>query len=203
MKIICIGRNYIKHAEELNNELPEKPVWFMKPDTSIITKNRPFYYPDFSKEIHHELEIVVKIKKQGKFIQREFASTYYDEIGIGLDLTARDLQREAKSKGLPWEPAKAFNGSAPLGKFVSKDKFKNVQNIDFKLTKNEDIIQQGNTKNMIFEIDYLIEYLSKFVTLKIGDLIFTGTPEGVGPISIGDEFKAFIGDEELLKTKIK
>lgn len=203
MKIICIGRNYIEHAAEMKSEVPEKPVWFMKPQTAIINKNQPFYYPEFSKEIHHEVEVVVKIKKAGKHIQEKFAHLYYDEISIGLDLTARDLQAEAKKKGLPWEIAKAFDGSAPLGTFVNLNEFENIQNIDFKLLKNGEIIQASNTKHMIFSVDKLISYVSQFVSLKIGDLIFTGTPKGVGPVKIGDKFEAYLGDKLLLKTAVK
>lgn len=203
MKIICIGRNYVEHAAEMKSEVPEKPVWFMKPQTAIINKNQPFYYPDFSNEIHHEVEVVVKIKKAGKHIQEKFAHLYYDEISIGLDLTARDLQAEAKIKGLPWEIAKAFDGSAPLGKFVSLSEFENIQNIDFKLLKNGEIIQASNTKHMIFSVDKLISYVSQFVSLKIGDLIFTGTPKGVGPVKIGDKFEAYLGEKLLLTTEIK
>jgi 2-keto-4-pentenoate hydratase/2-oxohepta-3-ene-1,7-dioic acid hydratase in catechol pathway len=203
MKIICIGRNYVEHAAEMKSEVPEKPVWFMKPQTAIINKNQPFYYPDFSKEIHHEVEVVVKIKKAGKHIQEKFAHLYYDEISIGLDLTARDLQAEAKKKGLPWEIAKAFDGSAPLGKFVSLSEFENIQNIDFRLLKNGEIIQASNTKNMIFSVDKLISYVSQFVSLKIGDLIFTGTPKGVGPVKIGDKLEAYLGEKLLLKTLVK
>jgi len=203
MKIFCIGRNYVEHAAEMKSEVPDKPVWFMKPQTAIINKNQPFYYPDFSNEIHHEVEIVVKIKKAGKHIQEKFAHLYYDEISIGLDLTARDLQAEAKKKGLPWEIAKAFDGSAPLGKFVNLSEFDDIQNIDFKLLKNDEIIQASNTKNMIFSVDKLISYVSQFVSLKIGDLIFTGTPKGVGPVKIGDKLEAYLGEKLLLKTEIK
>ncbi len=203
MKIICIGRNYVEHAKELNNPLPENPIFFMKPETALLQKNMPFFYPEFSNDIHYETEIVVKINKVGKHIQEKFAHTYYDEIGIGIDLTARDLQSEHKKKGLPWEIAKAFDGAAPLGNFVEKIKYENLNNLNFSLKVNGEDRQIGNTKNMIFSIDKIIAYVSQFVTLKIGDLIFTGTPEGVGPIKIGDHFEAFIEGEKLLDLNIK
>ena len=203
MKIICIGRNYIEHAKELSNPIPKKPMFFMKPETALLQKNMPFFYPEFSENIHYETEIVVKIKKIGKHIQEQFAHTYYDEIGIGIDLTARDVQDQCKAKGHPWEIAKAFDGSAPLGKFVAKSKFEDINNTNFSLKVNGEMRQNGNTKDMIFSIDKIIAYVSQFVTLKIGDLIFTGTPEGVGPIKIDDHFEAFIENEKLLDLKIK
>jgi 2-keto-4-pentenoate hydratase/2-oxohepta-3-ene-1,7-dioic acid hydratase in catechol pathway len=203
MKVICIGRNYVDHAKELNNPVPESPVFFLKPETSLVYKDRPFFYPDFSEDVHYETEIVVKIKKVGKHIQERFAHTYYDEIGIGFDFTARDLQKKCKEKGLPWEIAKGFDQSAPVGIFMPKTKFENVNNISFKMLKNGEVAQEGNTRDMIFSIDQIIAYISQFITLKIGDLIFTGTPAGVGPVTIGDRLEAFIGDERLLKTDIK
>lgn len=204
MKIIAIGRNYIDHAKELNNPVPEKPVFFCKPDSAILRNNDPFYYPDFSKNIHYEVELVFKISKVGKHIEKQFAHRYYNEIGIGIDFTARDLQDECKKKGLPWEIAKGFDYSAPLSNnFINKSKFENVQDINFSLQKNGEIVQLGNSKNMIFSIDAIIEYVSKFMTLKIGDLIFTGTPEGVGPVQIGDRLTAKIEDEVLLDFEIK
>lgn len=204
MKIICIGRNYIDHAKELNNPVPENPVFFLKPDTALVRRNKPFYYPEFSSDIHYECELVVKINKLGKNIQEKFAHTYYDEIGIGIDFTARDLQSNCKKKGLPWEIAKAFDNSAPLSmKFINKSEFADVNDIKFHFNKNGETVQEGNSADMIFKIDELIAYLSKFFTLKTGDLIFTGTPAGVGPIKIGDKLEAYIGDEMLLKCQIK
>lgn len=203
MKIICIGRNYAEHAKELNNPLPEVPVFFMKPDTCLIPKNQPFFYPEFSNDIHYETEIVVRINKIGKHIQQKFAHTYYSEIGIGIDFTARDLQQKCKEKGLPWEMAKAFDNAAPISKFLDKKIFDNVQNINFHLDINGETVQRGNTRDMIFEVDEIISYISKFITLKIGDLIFTGTPSGVGPVKIGDRLQAFIEDDNMLKVDIK
>jgi 2-keto-4-pentenoate hydratase/2-oxohepta-3-ene-1,7-dioic acid hydratase in catechol pathway len=203
MKIICIGRNYIEHAKELNNPLPSKPMFFMKPESALLQKNQPFFYPEFSNNIHYETEIVLKIKKVGKHIQEKFAHTYFDEIGIGIDLTARDIQDICKAKGHPWEIAKAFDGSAPLGKFINKNDFKDINNFNFSLKVNGELKQKGNTKNMIFSFDKIIAYVSQFVTLKIGDLIFTGTPEGVGPIKLEDHFEAFIEGKKILDFKIK
>ncbi|RLD32887.1 MAG: 2-hydroxyhepta-2,4-diene-1,7-dioate isomerase [Bacteroidetes bacterium] len=204
MKIICIGRNYIDHAKELNNPVPENPVFFLKPDTALLRRNKAFYYPDFSDDIHYECELVVKINKLGKNIQKKFAHTYYDEIGIGIDFTARDLQSKAKKKGLPWEIAKAFDASAPLSlDFISKSEYKDIHSIPFHLNLNGETVQEGSSADMIFNIDDLIVYLSKFFTLKTGDLIFTGTPAGVGPVKIGDKLEAYIGDRLMLKCSIK
>ncbi|MCP4550912.1 MAG: fumarylacetoacetate hydrolase family protein [Bacteroidetes bacterium] len=203
MKIICIGRNYAEHAKELNNPLPKTPIFFLKPDSALMQKNQPFFYPDFSNDIHFETEIVLKINKVGKYIQKEFAHTYYNRIGIGIDFTARDLQNNCKEKGLPWEIAKAFDNSAPLGQFIDKSRFDDVNDINFSMNINGVERQNGNTKNMIFSPDYLISYISQFFTLKIGDLIFTGTPEGVGPIKIGDHLEASIEGEKLLDLRIK
>ncbi|MES2591797.1 MAG: fumarylacetoacetate hydrolase family protein [Bacteroidota bacterium] len=203
MKIICIGRNYAKHAKELNSEIPAEPVFFMKPDTALVKDNQPFYYPEFSKEIHHEVELAIKINKPGKNIQTQFANKYYDEIGIGIDFTARDLQEECKKKGLPWEKAKAFDGSAPLGKFVNKSQFADEKNINFSLNLNGNKVQQGNTADLLFSFNEIIAYVSKFFTLKTGDLIYTGTPEGVGPVKIGDRLEAFIEDQKLLDFEVK
>ncbi|MCD4772293.1 MAG: fumarylacetoacetate hydrolase family protein [Bacteroidales bacterium] len=202
MKIICIGRNYVKHAQELNSEVPTEPVIFLKPESSLLRKNHPFFYPEFSENIHYETELVYKINKVGRHIQKQFAHTYYDEIGLGIDLTARDLQNKLKDKGLPWELSKAFDFSAPISKFISKTKFSEQNGISFLLKINGEIRQQGNSKNMIFSIDDLIVYISKFFTLKIGDLIFTGTPEGVGPVKIGDNLQAFLEGEKMLDFKI-
>jgi len=203
MKIICIGRNYIEHAKELNSEIPNEPVFFLKPDTSLIKDNRPFFYPDFSKDIQYEVELVLKIAKAGKNIQNKFASKYYDEIGIGIDFTARDIQNICKTKGLPWEKAKAFDGAAPIGKFISKNEFLDQKNINFNLNINNYLVQKGNTKDLLFSFDTIIAYVSNFFTLKTGDLIFTGTPEGVGPIKIGDRLEAYIENQKLLDFEIK
>jgi 2-keto-4-pentenoate hydratase/2-oxohepta-3-ene-1,7-dioic acid hydratase in catechol pathway len=203
MKILCIGRNYIDHAKELNNPVPEAPVFFAKAENAILRNGATFFYPDFSKDIHYETEIVIKINRIGKNIEPQFAHRYYNEIGIGIDFTARDLQNEAKKKGLPWEIAKAFDYSAPIGDFFSKNKFPDIKNIHFSLDINGKNVQKGNTGDMIFDIDYLISYLSKFYTLKIGDLIFTGTPAGVGSIAIGDGLLAKIEGMECLKIDIK
>jgi 2-keto-4-pentenoate hydratase/2-oxohepta-3-ene-1,7-dioic acid hydratase in catechol pathway len=203
MKIICIGRNYAEHAKELNNPLPKVPVFFLKPDTCLIQKNQPFFYPDFSDDIHYETEIVVRINKLGKHIQKKFAHTYYSEIGVGIDFTARDLQQKCKENGLPWEISKAFDNAAPISKFLNIENFKDVQNINFHLDINGKTVQNGNIKDMIFSIDDIIEYVSQFITLRIGDLIFTGTPSGVGAVKIGDQLHAFIENESMLKVDIK
>lgn len=203
MKIICIGRNYVEHARELNNPLPDEPVFFLKPDTAIIIRNRPFFYPDFSKNIHYEVELVLKIRKNGRHVRPEFANTYYDEIGIGIDFTARDVQDKLKQKGLPWEAAKAFDGSAPVSNFVPVSKFTDPKNIQFRLFKNGELVQDGNSGLMIFDFDQILVHVSKYVTLKMGDLVFTGTPAGVGPVKIGDRLEAFIGNDMMLKCDIK
>ena len=204
MKIICIGRNYVEHAKELNNPVPSKPVFFMKPDTALLQKHNPFFYPDFSKDVHYEAELVLKISRNGRHIQEKFAHKYYDEIGIGIDFTARDVQAECKKKGLPWEIAKAFDQSAPLSNtFLPKSDFKDVRDINFSLKINGETRQAGNSKNMIFNFDQIVAYVSQFITLKIGDLVFTGTPEGVGPTKINDHFEAFIEDKKLLEFNVK
>lgn len=204
MKIICIGRNYVDHAKELKNEVPKEPVFFLKPDTSILPKKQPFYIPDFTNDLHYEVEIVVRVNKLGKNIKEKFASTYYNEIGIGIDFTARDVQKDCKAKGLPWEKAKGFDYSAPIGDtFLKMDEIDNLNDLDFKLYKNGEIVQNGNTKDMIFNVDQIISYVSQFVTLKIGDLIFTGTPAGVGKVEIGDLLEGYIEDEKLLSLKVK
>jgi len=203
MKIICIGRNYTEHAKEMNAAVPTEPVFFLKPDTAIIKDNQPFYYPDFSKEIHHEVELVLKINKPGKNIELLFANKYYDEIGIGIDFTARDIQAKCKEKGLPWEKAKAFDGSAPIGKFIDKKKIADLNNLNFNLKINGSTVQIGNSKDLLFSFDTVIAYVSKFITLKTGDLIYTGTPEGVGPVKIGDKLEASIENENLLTFEIK
>ena len=203
MKLICIGRNYAKHIEELDNERPEHPVVFLKPDSAILLKQHPFVIPEFSNDVHYEVEVLVKIKKLGKYIDKKFASTYYDQIGLGIDFTARDLQSELKEKGLPWEKAKAFDGSAVIGNWVSKEAFNSVDAIPFTLEKNGKIVQDGNTAHMLWKIDELISYVSQYFTLKIGDVIFTGTPAGVGPVAINDKLKGFIEDKELFSINIK
>lgn len=203
MKLICIGRNYVDHIKELKNERPSDPVVFLKPDTAILLKKQPFFIPEFTNDVHHEVEVLVKIKKVGKYIDRKFANKYYDEIGLGIDFTARDLQSQLKAKGLPWEKAKAFDGAAVIGKWVPKSKFDDVNDINFVLKRNEDVVQSGNTKLMLWKIDELIEYVSKYFTLKIGDIIFTGTPAGVGKISPNDQLTGFIENEELFSIKIK
>lgn len=203
MKIICIGKNYLKHIQELDRKRPTEPVFFLKPDSAIIQRNRPFFLPDFSEEIHHEVELIYRICKVGKCIQTKFAHHYYDAIGLGIDFTARDLQRKCVSEGNPWEIAKAFDGSAVISKFVPKEQFENLQKIDFKLLLNDRCVQCGNSEDMIFPIDEIISYVSQFITLKIGDIIFTGTPEGVGKVAIEDHLQGFIGEEKFLDFKIK
>lgn len=203
MKIICIGRNYAEHAKELNNQIPENPIFFMKPDTAIVRNNNNVYYPEHSKDVHYEAEIVLKINKKGKYIDEKFANKYYQELTIGIDFTARDVQLECKKKGLPWEIAKAFDQSAPVGKFINKNSISSLPNINFSLSINGDEVQKGNTNDMIFTFDKIIAYVSKFITLKEGDLIFTGTPAGVGPITIDDHFEATIEGEKLLDFRIK
>ena len=201
MKIICIGRNYIEHARELNSPVPEKPVFFMKPDSAVLKNNKPFFLPSFSSEIHYEVELVLKISRLGKHIDEKYAWRYYGEIGIGIDFTARDLQRECKEKGLPWEIAKAFDSSAPLGEFVSKEELPDP--ILFHLDINGETVQRGSTADLIFSFDKVIAYVSQFITLRTGDLIFTGTPAGVGPVKKNDRLQAYIGDRLLLDFMVK
>jgi len=203
MKLICIGRNYTDHIEELENEKPTDPVIFIKPDTSILLKKQPFFIPDFSNNIHHEVEILIKIKKVGKYIDKKFAHKYYDEIGLGIDFTARDLQSRLKEKGLPWEKAKAFDGAAVVGKWIPKKEFSDVNLIDFRLEKNGEVVQEGNTKFMLWKIDEIIEYVSKYFTLKIGDIIFTGTPAGVGPVKTEDILDGYIANKQFFSIKVK
>lgn len=203
MKIICIGRNYSEHAKELNNPVPEKPVFFMKPDTALLPPHNPFFYPAFSNDIHYEVELVLKVNKTGRSISEKFAHKYFDEIGVGIDFTARDLQNDCKKKGLPWEIAKAFDFSAPIGKFLPKKSFEDLNNIEFGLKINDEWRQKGNSKDMIFSFDKIISYVSQFVTIRKGDYIFTGTPEGVGPAKVDDHFELFIGDEKLLSFNVK
>ncbi|MDA3779835.1 MAG: fumarylacetoacetate hydrolase family protein [Bacteroidales bacterium] len=203
MKIFAIGRNYSNHAKEMNSPMPEKPIFFFKSDTSISKNNKTFYYPDFSKEIHYELELVVRINRLGKNIDTKFASRYYNEIALGIDFTARDLQRECKKNGLPWEISKSFDGAAPISEFYKIAEFGSINNLNFHLEKNNITVQKGNSADMIFSINELISYLSRFNTLKIGDIIFTGTPEGVGPIKINDNLCAFLEDKKLIEVNIK
>lgn len=204
MKIVCIGRNYAAHIEELNNEKPSEPVIFMKPDTAILLKKQPFFIPDFSEDLQYEAELIVKINKVGKHIDAKFAHKYYDEISVGIDFTARDLQSELKDKGLPWECSKAFDGSAVIGKWVPKESFsKSVSDLEFTLKKNEKTVQEGFTKLMLYSVDDLIAYVSKFFTLKIGDIIFTGTPAGVGKVAVNDKLIAHLEGQEMLHIKIK
>jgi 2-keto-4-pentenoate hydratase/2-oxohepta-3-ene-1,7-dioic acid hydratase in catechol pathway len=203
MKIICIGRNYADHAKELNNPVPANPVFFMKPDSSLLINNNPFFYPEFSKEIHYETEIVVKICRLGKSIETRFANRYYEEIGIGIDFTARDLQNICKKEGHPWEIAKAFDQSAVLGKFVPKTSLPDLSAVNFQLELNDITVQKGNTRDMLFSFDEIIGYVSKFVTLKTGDLIYTGTPAGVGPVKIGDRLVASVEGKVLLDFQVK
>ncbi|WP_373521079.1 fumarylacetoacetate hydrolase family protein [Aquiflexum sp.] len=203
MKIIAIGRNYAEHIEELKNERPSAPVVFLKPDTALLKNNAPFYHPDFSENIHHEVELVLKVSKEGKHIQKKFADRYFEEIGIGIDFTARDLQDKCKAKGLPWEIAKAFNDSAPIGEYLPVSSFKDLNAINFNLLINGQEKQKGNTNMMLFDFATIIEYVSKFFTLKKGDLIYTGTPAGVGKVNIGDRLEAFIEDKKLLDFEVK
>ena len=203
MKIICIGRNYVKHIEELQNERPDEPVVFLKPDSAVLLKQHPFVIPEFSEDIHHEVEILVKINKVGKYIEPKFAHNYYDEIGLGIDFTARDLQAKLKEKGLPWEKAKAFDGSAVIGDFLPKNFFNSLESIKFELVKNGTIVQKGDTSHMLWKIDELISHVSQYFTLKIGDIIFTGTPEGVGVVKPNDILEGFIENKKIFKIQVK
>ena len=203
MKIIAIGRNYAAHIAELNNERPAEPVIFLKPDTAILRNNAPFYYPDFSNNIHFEVEVLLKINREGKYIEKQFAHKYFDEIGLGIDFTARDLQQRCKEIGLPWEVAKGFNGSAPVSRFVPKTELGDLGNLNFRLDQNGETQQEGNTSLMLFDFGDILAYVSRFFTLKKGDIIFTGTPAGVGPISIGDRLTGYIEDQKMLEVEIK
>jgi len=203
MKIICIGRNYADHAKELNNPVPTEPVFFLKPETALLPKKNPFVYPSFSKNIQHEVEIVIKINRLGKHIEEKFAHKYYNEIGVGVDFTARDLQQQCKEQGMPWEKAKAFDGSAPTSPFTPIDQFDDINNLDFSIQINGETKQVGNTKDMLFNFNQIIAYVSQFFTLKIGDLIYTGTPAGVGPIQINDMIACFIEDKKMLSFNVK
>lgn len=203
MKLICIGRNYAAHIEELENERPEEPVVFIKPDSSILPKEQDFYIPEFSNEIHYEVEVLVKIKKVGKHIARQFAHTYYDEIGLGIDFTARDLQSKLKAKGLPWEKAKGFDGSAVIGKWIQKERYENIDKIGFSLLKNGENVQNGNTSLMLWKIDELISYVSTYFMLKKGDILFTGTPAGVGKVSANDYLSGTLEGEKMFEINVK
>lgn len=204
MKIICIGRNYVAHAKELNNEVPVEPVFFMKPDSALLRNNDPFYLPNWTNDVHHEIELVIKIKRLGKNIEKRFAHRYYDEIGLGIDFTARDIQQKLKEKGLPWEKAKAFDQSAVLGStFIKKSEFPDLKNISFRLLKNGNPVQDGNSSLMIFDFDEIISQISRYITLKIGDLIYTGTPAGVGAVGIGDRLEGFLDERKLFDFEIK
>lgn len=203
MKIICVGRNYADHIEELKNERPTAPVIFIKPDTALLRPGEDFYLPDFSNEIHHELEVVVKINRVGKYIDEKFAHKYYDEVALGVDFTARDLQTVLKTKGLPWELAKGFNGSAPVSDFIPKKELGDLGHLDFSLSVNGEVRQKGNTSMMLYSIDYLIAFVSKYFTLKTGDLLFTGTPKGVAAVKAGDELVGKLGERDLLSLKVK
>ncbi|WP_455168975.1 fumarylacetoacetate hydrolase family protein [Aegicerativicinus sediminis] len=203
MKLICIGRNYVAHIEELKNERPTDPVIFLKPDTAILLKKQPFFIPDFSNDVHHEVEVLVRINRVGKYIDKKFAHKYYDEIGLGIDFTARDLQSKLKEKGLPWEKAKSFDGAAVIGKWISKDTLPDVHNLNFRLEKNDEIVQDANTSLMLWQIDEIIEYVSKYFTLKIGDVIFTGTPAGVSKVTAGDKLKGYLENKEMFSINVK
>lgn len=203
MKIICIGRNYLSHIEELQNERPTEPVVFIKPDSAVLLKQHPFVIPEFSEDIHHEIEIIVKVSKVGKYIEPKFAHKYYDEISVGIDFTARDLQEELKSKGLPWEKAKSFDGSAVLGDFLPKKQFNSLENITFELTNNNKTVQKSNSNRMVWNIDELISYVSQYFTLKIGDIIFTGTPEGVALVKPNDVLEGFLEGHKLFRIQVK
>ena len=203
MKLICIGRNYTDHIKELENEKPTDPVVFLKPDTAILLKKQPFFIPEFSNDVHHEVEVLVKINRVGKYIDKKFAHKYYKEIGLGIDFTARDLQTQLKAKGLPWEKAKSFDGAAVIGSWLPKTAFQDLNNINFSLKKNNQVVQQGNTSLMLWKIDEIIEYVSKYFTLKIGDVIFTGTPAGVSKVFANDKLKGYLEDKELFFITVK
>lgn len=203
MKIICVGRNYTDHIQELKNETPEEPVLFLKPDTAILLKRHPFVIPEFSADVHYEVELLVRINKIGKYIDSKFAHKYYDEIGLGIDFTARDLQARLKERGLPWEKAKSFDGAAVIGNFIDKQEFENLEDIQFRLERNGEVVQHGNSKQMIWNIDALIAYISQYFTLKIGDVIFTGTPAGVGRVAPDDRLTGFIESKEMFSINVK
>jgi 2-keto-4-pentenoate hydratase/2-oxohepta-3-ene-1,7-dioic acid hydratase in catechol pathway len=203
MKIFCVGRNYSDHTKELKNDVPDEPVIFMKPKSALLQPHTPFYYPEFTNELHYECELVLRIAKNGKYIQDKFASKYYDAITTGIDFTARDIQNELKEKGLPWEKAKAWDNSAVIGKWVPLANIKDKNNINFSLQKNKEVVQKGNSQDMLFDFDYIVSYISNFFSINIGDLIFTGTPAGVGEIVVGDEIEAFMEDQSMLTLEVK
>jgi len=203
MKIFCVGRNYVAHAKELGNEIPDEPVIFMKPKSALLQPHTPFYYPEFTNELHYECELVLRISKNGKYIQEKFASKYYDAVTVGIDFTARDIQNELKEKGLPWEKAKAWDNSAAIGKWILLASTKNKKDINFCLYKNKELVQQSNSNLMIHNFDKIVSYISTFFSVNIGDLVFTGTPEGVGELVVGDELEGFIEDESMLQLDIK
>jgi 2-keto-4-pentenoate hydratase/2-oxohepta-3-ene-1,7-dioic acid hydratase in catechol pathway len=203
MKIICIGRNYVAHARELNNEVPDTPVFFMKPDSALVTANRPFFYPEFSNDVHYELEVVIRINRLGRSIEEQYAHRYYNEVALGVDFTARDLQAEQKKKGLPWEIAKGFDYSAPISEFYPLDKYGDIHKLGFRLDVNGKTVQDGNTSLMIFSFEKIIAYVSRFMTLKTGDLIYTGTPAGVGPVAINDRLEAYLEGDKLMDFPVK
>ena len=203
MKIICIGRNYVAHAKELNNDVPTTPVFFMKPDSALVISNRPFFYPDFSNDVHHELELVIRIDRLGRSIEEQYADRYFSEIGLGVDFTARDLQAKQKEKGLPWEIAKGFDYSAPISEFFPVKKYKDIHNLSFNLDINGKTVQDGNSSLMIFSYEKIISYVSRFMTLKTGDLIFTGTPAGVGPVAINDRLEAYLEGVKIMDFPVK
>lgn len=203
MKIICIGRNYVAHAKELNNEVPTTPVFFMKPDSALVISNRPFFYPDFSNDVHHELELVIRIDRLGRSIEEKYAHKYFSEIGLGVDFTARDLQAKQKEKGLPWEIAKGFDYSAPISEFFPVKNYTDIHNLSFKLDVNGKTVQEGNSSLMIFSFEKIISYVSRFMTLKTGDLIFTGTPAGVGPVAINDRLEAYLEEKKIMDFPVK
>jgi 2-keto-4-pentenoate hydratase/2-oxohepta-3-ene-1,7-dioic acid hydratase in catechol pathway len=203
MKIICIGRNYSEHAKELNNEIPDKPVVFLKPNTALLKDNKPFYYPEWSKDMHYETELVLKVSKQGKYIDEKFAARYFEEVSVGIDFTARDLQSQQKAKGLPWEIAKAFDNSAVVGTFHQLTSLQKAENINFSLLLNGEKVQDGFHQDMMFSFEKIIAYVSQFFTLQVGDLIYTGTPAGVGPVKIGDKLEAFLEQHSVFSFEVK
>lgn len=203
MKIICIGRNYLPHIQELGHKVPTEPTFFLKPESAMVIRNRPFFLPDFSQQVEYEVELIYRINKVGKYIQEKYAHTYYDAIGLGIDFTARDLQRNCIANGNPWEIAKAFDGSAVMSQFIDKEEFENLNNLDFHLDLNGKTVQSGNSSEMIFTIDKIISYVSQFMTLKMGDVIYTGTPKGVGKVAINDRLEGWIGERKLLNFRVK
>jgi 2-keto-4-pentenoate hydratase/2-oxohepta-3-ene-1,7-dioic acid hydratase in catechol pathway len=203
MKIFCVGRNYVDHAKELKNEVPDEPVIFMKPKSALLQPHTPFYYPEFTNELHYECELVLRIAKNGKYIQEKFANKYYDALSVGIDFTARDIQAELKQKGLPWEKAKSWDNSAVVGKWIPFGNLKDKNNVNFALYKNKELVQQGNSIDMVFSFDYIVSYISNFFSINIGDLIFTGTPAGVGEAVVGDELEGFMEDQSLFSLEVK